>query len=401
MDDQDKKKDMPAEGSDHVSEVQQDTEQSAVVTEQPPEAETSPPVTEPAPAAPPRTTPAPAPAGMDDDGYEPTDIFLWANNLVQIKEELEIGLFLFNKNNVVYRTSRSKELELHLHQLMLDPILEYVLDGADMGLLVRGFEEAEAEQNVLMRTKLKHVTKAREVLSWLKTQEAEIEQFVEEEHDLKRIKGVIARINHKSLDEPFYIVKALPQTNVMKGTAGWLIRGGKFVQFDADGALRLPPENHLMILGPDIYVFNQVKLEQLFNYNAKKASIAERKAAEIEANFKLSFLDGQSLNGMIKEKKALINKLQKIDPNSVTQDALLDHAEEMGIEMMTDDAGAILIMDGKDMSKFVNLLNDDYFESPMTGIRYEVKGKRPLKLDDEEDLAKLPSPFANDKPKDD
>ena len=29
---------------------------------------------------------------------ERTDIFLWANNLVPIKEELEIDLFLFNKN---------------------------------------------------------------------------------------------------------------------------------------------------------------------------------------------------------------------------------------------------------------------------------------------------------------
>lgn len=324
------------------------------------------------------------------DDYEPTDVFLWANNLVQIKEDLSIELFFFNKNNVVYKVNRSKDLDMHLHQLLLDPILEFVLEGADTGLIVRGFEEAEAEAGVLMRVRLKHVVKAREVLSWLKTQEAEIEQFVEEEHDIKRIKGVIARIRHESLDEPFYVVKQLPGTNVMKGSAGWLLRSGKFVKFDADAALRLPPENHLLILGPDIYVFNQAKLESLFNYNAKKASIAEQKVAAIQENFKLSFLDGLTMNSLVQEKKPLINKLQKLDPGAVTQEALLEHAEELGVELMTDDSGAIIIMDAKDMTRFVNLLNDDYYESPMTGLRYEIKSKKPLKLDEGDDVPDSP-----------
>lgn len=320
------------------------------------------------------------------DDYEETDIFLWANNLVQIKEELKIELFLINKNSVVYKTSRVKELELHLHQLLIDPILEYVLEGADTGLVVRNFEDAEAEQMVLQKTKLRNVPKAREVLSWLKTQEAEIEQFVEEEHDLKRIKGVIARVSHASLEHPFYVAKVLPSSNVMKGNAGWLVRGGKFVQFDADGALRVPGDNQLLLLHHDIFVFNQTKLEQLFNYNAKKAAIAEKKVAEIQDNFKLSFEDGASLNSMVMEKKTLVNKLQKIDPTSVKQEELLNHAEELGIEMMTDTAGAIIIMDTKDLTKFVNLLNDDYYESPMTGQKYEIKSKKPLKEEEPDEL---------------
>lgn len=51
---------------------------------------------------------------------------------------------------------------------------------------------------------------------------------------------------------------------------------------------------------------------------------------------------------------------------------------------MQDDTGAIIIMDGKDLDKFVNLLNDDYMESPLTGQRYEIIKKKPLKLDDNE-----------------
>ncbi|NNC09917.1 hypothetical protein HJC10_44910, partial [Corallococcus exiguus] len=46
---------------------------------------------------------------------------------------------------------------------------------------------------------------------------------------------------------------------------------------------------------------------------------------------------------------------------------------------MEDDTGAIIIMDEKDLVKFVNLLNDDYIESPVTGLRYEIKSKKPLK----------------------
>ncbi len=319
------------------------------------------------------------------DDYVETDIFLWTNNLVQIKEELKIELFLINKNGVVYKTARSSELELSLHQALIDPILEYVLEGADVGLTVRSFEEAEAEQLVLQRTRLKNVPKAREILSWLKTQEAEIEQFVEEEHDLKRIKGIIARVSHPGLKEPFYIPKIMPSANIMKGNSGWLMRSGKFVPFNADGAFRLPADNQMLILEQDIYVFNQAKLEQLFNYNAKKAAIAEKKVAEIQSNFKLSFEDGVTMNSLVMEKKPLINKLQKIDTASVTQDQLLEHADELGIELMTDTNGSIIIMDGKDMTKFVNLLNDDYYESPMTGLRYEIKSKKPLKLTEDDE----------------
>lgn len=331
-----------------------------------------------------------------DDDYQESDIFLWANNLVQIKEDLTIELFFFNKNYVVYRTARSKELEMHVQQLFIDPLLEFVLEGADIGLVVRGFEDAESEEHVLQRTRLRNVTKAQEVLGWLRTQEHEIEQFVEEEHDIKRIKGVLARVTHKDLKQPFYVIKAFPQANVMKGSTGWLMRDGKFVQFDAEAALRIAPENHLLILEQDMYVFNQAKLEALFGYNAKKFAIAEQKAAEIEENFKLSFLEGQSLNGMVKEKKALVNKLQKLDTQAVNQEQLLDHAEELGIDIMTDTDGSILIMDSKDITKFVNLLNDDYYESPMTGLRYEIKSKKPLKLNEEESVPE--SPFAKEVP---
>lgn len=322
-----------------------------------------------------------------DAAYQETDVFAWANNLVQYKDEIKISLFLLNKNNVVYRVSRSGELEKQLEPLFIDQLLEYVLEGAEKGLVVRGFEQAEAEENVLQRTRLKNVDKLQEVLYWLKTSESEIEPFVEEEHDIKRIKGVLARCSHPDLPAPFYVIKQLPASNIMKGSASWMLRNNVFKKFDADAALRIPSENHLLLLDQDLYVFNQAKLKSLFGYDAKEASIAQKKVNEILENFRLSFADGLNMQELIKGKRGIIKKLQKVEPSLVKQDELLQHAEELGIELLQDDSGAIIIMDGKDMDTFVNLLNDDYIESPLTGLRYEIQRKRLLKPQDDELLA--------------
>jgi len=324
----------------------------------------------------------------DDPDYQETDVFAWANNLVQYKDELKVDLYLFNRNYVVYRTARSKELDKQMEPIFVDEILEYILEGVDNGLIVRGFEDAEAEENVLQRTRVTKVDKLREVLGWLKTQEHEIELFVEEEHDMKRIKGVLARISHPQMKQPFYVIKALPQTQVMKGKTGWMLRDNKMVPFDADAALRIPTDNQLLVLESDLYVFNQAKLKSLFGYDAKEAWVAEQKVKEIEANFKLSFADGANMQSLVKGKQATIKKLQKVEPAQMKQEDMMDHSDELGVGLMQDDDGAIIIMDDKDLTRFVNLLNDDYMESPLTGIRYEIKSKRELKPADEEELLK-------------
>jgi len=321
--------------------------------------------------------------------YVETDVFAWANNLVQYKDELKIDLFLITKNYILYKTSMAGALTKQLEPLFIDEALEFVLEGVEKGLKVRSFEEAEAEENVLQRTWLGNVDKAREVLNWIKTQEHEIETFVEEEHDFKRIKGVMARVRHEGMDKPFYMFKVLPSSNVMKGKQGWMLRGGKFVPFDADAALRIPSEPQLLLLDQDLYVFNQAKLKSLFGYDAKEASIARAKVAEIESQFQLSFDDGVSMNMLVQGKKSLIKKLQKLDPTNMKQQELMDHAEEMGIDLMQDDSGSIIIIDEKDLTKFVNLLNDDYIESPVTGMRYEIIKKKPLKVTEDDLLREV------------
>ncbi|HEX7963481.1 MAG TPA: Kiwa anti-phage protein KwaB-like domain-containing protein [Candidatus Saccharimonadales bacterium] len=323
-------------------------------------------------------------AGPKDD-YQPSDVFAWANNLFEYKEDLAIELFWINKNNVVYRTKTAPELAGQLQPLFLDNTLEQVLDGAENGIVVRDLTDGEGEAGVLQRIPWKHIEKLREVMHWVRTQESEIEMFTEEEHDLKRIKGAMARVTHPKLAQPFYLIKALSGGQMLKGDGTWMVAGKVFKPFQA-AALKVPAEAHMLVLEDDLYVFNEAKLDRLFGFDAKKNALANKKVQEIEANYKLSFADGVTLQSAVEGNKTLINKLQKLELGELKQEQLIDHAEELGVDLMVDDSGAIIIMNQKDLAKFVNLLNDDYMESNLTGIRYEVIKKRPLKPSNAEDM---------------
>ena len=322
----------------------------------------------------------------DIDNYEETDVFAWANNLVQYKDELKVELFFISKNYVLYKTALAEGLKKQLEPIFVDEVLDYVLEGADKGLIVRGFEDAEAETGVLQRTQVYKVEKLRETLGWLHTQEREIVLFKDDEHDINHMKGVLARVSHPEMPKSFYLAKVLPKSQVMKGKQGWMLRSDKFIPFDAEAALRLPTDPQLLVLDQDLYVFNQSKLKTLFGYDAKEAAIAESKVREIMDAYGLSFPEGVGLNALLQGKKQLIQKLQKLEVGKVTQEKALEYAEEMDLELMPDDQGKIIIMDEKNLTTFINIINEDYWESPLTGERYEIIKKRPLKVKDEDSI---------------
>ena len=107
--------------------------------------------------------------------------------------------------------------------------------------------------------------------------------------------------------------------------------------------------------------------------------LAEAKARELTEKYKLSLAEGLTLDALLSEKKPLLKKVQAMDiAEEMPQDKLLEYADEMQLELMTDDDGSIIIMDDKDLSMFVNLLNEDYYVSPVNGRRYEIKSKKLL-----------------------
>lgn len=81
---------------------------------------------------------------------------------------------------------------------------------------------------------------------------------------------------------------------------------------------------------------------------------------------------------MVRERKKIVNKLQKMEIGAVTQEQAIEYADEMQLDLMVDEAGAIIIMDGNDLDTFVNLINEDYITSEITGKRYEIKSKKLL-----------------------
>jgi len=314
-----------------------------------------------------------------EETREPTDIFLWANNTDGIKKELDVEFFLFNKNYTPYTTHFSSDLNAQIKPLFLYDLINQVNLGAGTGLSVRDYELSDGEENVLLRTDLEKVGRAETLLHLIENERHDMAEFSEEEHEFKRIKGIVARFTHK--DNPkkaFYSIKAIQQGSVLKGATAWEFRDGKFGAFQAEVGLKVPTDNEVLIVDKDIFVFNQGKFEKLFNYDYKKQALADKKVEEIEKLFKLSFPDGLDLQTLVRERKKTVNKLQKMEIGAVTQEQAIEYADTMELELMTDDAGAIIIMDGNDLDTFVNLINEDYITSEITGKRYEIKSKKLL-----------------------
>ncbi len=316
---------------------------------------------------------------METEAPNTTDIFLWANNTDGVKKELDVELFLFNKNYTPYSTNFASELNAQIKPLFLFDMINFVNMGAGTGLSVRDYELSDGEENTLLRTDLAKVGRAETLIHVIEKERHDIVEFSQEEHEFKRIKGIIARFTHK--DDPkkaFYVVKAVSQGQVLNGATSWEFRDGKFGAFQADVGLKMPDDNQVLIIDHDIFVFNQSKFEKLFNYDYKKQALADQKVAEIEKQFKLSFPDGLDLQSLVRERKKIVTKLQKMEIGAVTQEQAIEYADGMQLELMTDDNGAIIIMDGNDLDMFVNLINEDYITSEITGKRYEIKSKKLL-----------------------
>lgn len=313
-----------------------------------------------------------------------TDIFHWANGADMHKDKLEIDLFLFTKGFTVYATKYDDKLKQQLKVLFLYDMIAGVQTGAASGLAVRDLEYIDREDNVLLRTNLDKVEHAQEVIEQIVYGEETLEVFSENDHEFRKIKGIVARFTPPKVGdedpEPFFVIKLLAGSQVMLGASAWAFRGTSFGSFEAEAGLQVTPDNQVMIVGEDIFVFSESKFERLFGYSAKKYAVAEEKIKAIEANYKLKLPDGMTLTDLARDNKTLINKLQKVEPDMTTQDKLMEQSDTMELELMTDDnTGEIILMDARDAGKFVDLLSDDYLTSEMTGIHYIVKGKRPLR----------------------
>ena len=322
------------------------------------------------------------PEQRNDDGSEDvTDIFNWANLVDGVKNELDIEIFVFNKNYTPYMLRHDKTLETQIRALFLYDVINDVNMGAGTGLAVHEFEKSDGGEGTLLHTRLRNVGRAETLLHLLEAERKDVEEFSEEDHEFKRVKGVLVKFSPKSEEakiKPFYVAKAVQQSSTLKGATSLELNGGKIEQFKADIGLKFPSDNQVLIIDGDIFVFNQPKFEKLFQYDYKKQLLADQKVAEIEKAYKLSFPEGVDLQALVRDRKKIVNKLQKLDIGEVSQEKVLEYADEMQLELMSDEQDRIIIMDGNDLDMFVNLINEDYITSTVTGKRYEIKSKKLL-----------------------
>lgn len=307
-----------------------------------------------------------------------TDLFSWANQTDAVKNELRIEFFLFNRNFTPYTTTISDDLDAQIKSLFLYDVINDVNLGAGTGMSVRDYELTEKEENTVLRTDLPKVGRAETLIHLIEHERHDIVEFSEQEHEFKRIKGIVARFSRKDGTGVFYVVKQVSTGQALSGATAWEFVEGAFKPFQPDFGWKVPGDNQVLIVNKDIFIFNQGKFEKLFNYEFKKQLLADQKVAEIEKAYKLSFPEGTDLQALVMEKKKIINKLQKLEVGTVTQEQAIEYADTMQLELMTDDEGKIIIMDGNDLDMFVNLINEDYITSELTGRRYEIKSKKLL-----------------------
>ena len=134
----------------------------------------------------------------NEEQIQQTDIFLWANQTDARKNDLDIELFLFNKNYTPYMMPVGGSVEQQLRPLFLFDYINQVNLGAGTGLSVRDYELSEAEESVLLRTDLEKVGRAETLIHLIENERDEIVEFSETEHEFKRMKGVVAKFTDKA-----------------------------------------------------------------------------------------------------------------------------------------------------------------------------------------------------------
>ena len=316
---------------------------------------------------------------MSDINIEPTDLFEWANKTDAIKRELNIELFLFNKNYTPYSTRMSAQLLERFNPQFLYDLINDVNLGAGTGLQVVDIENVKDDTNVVWRTDLGKVGRADTLIHLIENERHDIVNFSQEEHEFKRMQGVVARYTHPT-DKAikFYVIKMVtPSQSITSGTA-WQFDKDEFDLLQPAVALKVPLDSQILVTGGDIFAFNRKKFEKLFHYDYVKFQQVDKKIDELEKHYKISVPTDTlgSLGNIVRESKGLSDKILKVQPGSLTTDQIVDFADKMQLELMTDDAGAIIIMDKSDLAVFLNILNDDYYESDATGIHYLAKSKK-------------------------
>ena len=142
---------------------------------------------------------------MDKNDF---DVFLWANEVDEVKNNVSAELFLFNKNYTPFKIKYSDKLTGAVKAMFMQEAISYIITEADKGLECREYERADGEEKVIYRTTVDKVGRAETLLHLIENEYKDIDYFSENEYDFKKVKGIIARFTYPGGDagtKTFYI----------------------------------------------------------------------------------------------------------------------------------------------------------------------------------------------------
>lgn len=311
---------------------------------------------------------------IDDNQF---DIFQWANWADANKKDLLIDLFIFNKNFTPYVLPlKTSTIEDQMRALFLYDMINFVETGAAVGLSIRDYATNDQMENVLLYSELESIQRAETLVYFLG--DDRISDFDDQEHELKRMHGIVARFSDpKDPDKTFYIAKQLQRSQMLSGSLTWQVSGSEFGELNADAAFKIPADNQVLIAGGKVFAFNPKKFVNLFRQDPSSDIVIRRIAKHLTEKFALSFPEGLSLGELADNSRSLTDTLLKLDVEHLPdRQRVVDYADEMNLALMTDNNDGIIIMDNRDAMMFVNILADNYVDSNLTGSHYLATSKK-------------------------
>ena len=321
---------------------------------------------------------------IDNDDF---DIFHWANQADAKKHNLSMELFLFNKHYTPYFISTLSADEDKLRSLMLYEYIHTTQKGAATGMQIRNQAAALPEENTLMYADLEAISRANTFIYLIEAERSQIEEFSHNEHDIKRMHGIVARFTDP--DNPntkFYTVKQLQRTQILTKAVGWQLSGDKLRSMEPEATLKIPSDNHVLIAGDKVFAFNQSKFLSLFKQDLGMETLLILKCKWLSSRYGLKLPEGLTLEKLASDDKSLakaIVELEFAEPPSIGE--IQDFVDNTGLALMADDSdGGFIIMDKRDLKMFVDILSDNYVNGGLSGDRYLATKKK--RIDDDKQL---------------
>ena len=162
---------------------------------------------------------------------EKFDVFLWANEVDEIKNNVSAELFLFNKNYTPFKIRYSDQLTNSVKAMFMQEATNFIIKEADKGLECREYEKSNGEDHVIYRTTLDKVGRAETLIHLIEQEYKDLAYFSDHEYEFKKIKGILAKFTYPGGEKgtkTFYIAKLLPSSAAIKGATSWELNGESF-----------------------------------------------------------------------------------------------------------------------------------------------------------------------------